>query len=273
MVMRSRTAAVSWLATGVIVALAIGAAGRVAARPAVVQVVLNPSRDTYLGQGVGSAQDASKELQTGWVYTTRGREFRAYLEFPLDPALHPVEGLIGAELWLYPDGPPQSSQIAATFVVRTMSEPFAEGRVAPMWFAADDPTVEVEIDRDIEWKKFNVRDHVLDMLRLPDESCGFEVSGKNQTDNTRWDFLSREGAGPASAGGTQPRLVLYFRDTAFVTPSVTPIDTWAPTASATRTPTVATPATATATASALPTATLEAPSAEPVLLPRVLRRD
>jgi len=236
------------------------------ARPALVEMVLNPTRDTYLGQNVGSAQDTAKELQVGWMYTTRGREFRAYLEFPLDPAKHPAAALAGAELWLYPEEPPRTSQIAATFVVRTMTEPFAEGRVAPLWFAAGEPSVERMLDREIEWKRFPVREHVLAILRAPDAAHGFEVSGKNQTDNTRWDFWSREGAEP-HPGGLQPRLVLHFRDDAFPSPTPTPTRTADVTATTEATVPPST-ATADATEAPSPTATQEpAPDPSPTAGP------
>jgi hypothetical protein len=248
------------------------------ARPATDQVVLNPSRDTYLGQGVGSAQDSSSELQAGWVYTTRGREFRTYLEFPLDADLYPPAALVAAELWLYPEEQPQTSQIVATFVVRTMSEPFAEGRVAPAWFSAGDPTVEREIGRTWEWKKFSVKEHVLAILEQPDKAFGFAVSGKEQTDNTRWDFISLEGGQSYAVDGTQPRLLLYFRTGTLATStplaSATPTDTatTAPTQTATVAPSAASSSTATRPATATSTATPIVDLAGKVFLPRVSAR-
>lgn len=254
-----------------VLAVVLGAAWvatRADARPQTVRVVLNPTRDTFLGQGVGAAQDTAAELQAGWVYTTRGREFRTYLEFPLDPAAHPVEGLVGAQLWLYPEEEPRTSQIAATFVVRTMAEPFAEGRVAPTWFAAGDPSVELMIDRTMDWKTFEVRELVAEMLRAPERAHGFEISGKEMRDDTRWDFLSREGDSPYPEG-RQPRLVLFFRDDALPSPTSGTTPTASP--SATPPPDTATPtepSPPTATASPTPTQLPETPS---LFLPRALR--
>lgn len=244
------------------------------ARPQTVRIVLNPTRDTFLGQGVGAAQDTAAELQTGWVYTTRGREFRSYLEFPLDPARHPADGLVGAQLWLYPEEEPRTSQIAATFVVRTMAEPFAEGRVAPSWFAAGDPSVEMMIDRTMDWKTFEVRELVAEMLRAPDQAHGFEISGKEMRDDTRWDFLSREADSPYPEG-KQPRLILFFRDDALPSPTTGTTPTASPSATPppdTATPTAQPPPTATPapTRPSSPTPT-RVPETPALYLPRTLR--
>jgi hypothetical protein len=271
------------LATALVTIAAVALTRSLAdARPATVEVVLNPSWDTYLSQSEGAAKDAATELQAGWIYTTRGREARTYLAFPLDPRQHPPDGLLSAELWLWPEEPPHTSQIVAAFVVSTMTEAPEEGRVAPRWFASGAPSLEVGLDRSLEWKRFVVRDMVLQMLRNPSRAHGFAISGKNPMDDTRWDFVSMEGD-EAYPAGNQPRLVLYFRDdalptatsnvtaTATDTPSQTPTASRTPTvtwASATPTPPVGTaPATAPATS---PVATVGTP--EPALLPIAQRR-
>jgi hypothetical protein len=245
----------------------------VAARPARVEIALYPTRDTYLGQGRSSAQDASMELQAGWVYETRGAEFRTYLEFPLDAAQHPVDSLIGAELRLYPEEVPETSEVFSSLVVRTMSEPFAPGRIAPSWFASGDPTVQIDgVFPDKTVKRFNVREHVDAILREPDEHFGFEVAGVEMRGNSRWDFYSVEGGVPERAGyDARPRLVLMFRDDAFATP--TPTGTAPPTEAPTAAASATTAPTAVPTRTASPTATRPAtvaPGAD-LFLPRVLR--
>jgi len=163
------------------------AASRAAARPDAVQIVLNPDRDTFLGESVGRAQDGAADISTGWVYTTRTRQYRAYLHFPLDPARHPATGLLQAELWLLPRGKPETSQLAANFRVQTLTEALVDGRVAPNWFAAGDPSVEQSLDTvRVEWKVFRIRDMVIEMLNNPGGGHGFAITGVERAPPICW---------------------------------------------------------------------------------------
>jgi hypothetical protein len=262
------------LVLGATALVAIAATTGATARPTSVQIVLNPDADTFLAQGTGRAQDGAADISTGWIYTVRTREFRAYLHFPLDPARHPPAGLLQAELWLYPRNI-ATSQMSANFRVQSMTEALVPGRVAPDWFSAGEPSVELALDAvRMDWKVIRVRDMVLEMLRNPSVNHGFAISGSGAQDNTRFDFMSREGADPYPTGN-QPRLVLAFSDDAFPTPTRQATDT--PVPSSTRPPTETPAGTATATPTLVPsstattsaTSTLTPPPA--IVLPRLLR--
>lgn len=254
----------------------------VAARPATVEVVLNPDKDTYMGEAVGSPMDGSSVIMTGWMHTARYREYRAYLHFPLDPEQHPASGLVRAELWLYPNRETEAVAPVAAFRARVMTEAFVDGRTAPRWFTAGDPSIERELDtRSVTWKTFPVKDHVLAMLGDPTRNHGFEIAGVDPSDSTKFDFISREGAQPYP-NGRQPRLVLTFRDDAFPTPtqpvSATPTPSITPTPVP---PTTPPPPTATAQDTATPTATdVPTPTVPPtrppgtrIYLPHAVRAD
>lgn len=203
----------------------------VAAAPHLVEIVLNPDRDTYLAENVPRPQGAAGELRVGFL---RRVEHRAYLHFPLDPALHPPAGLDAAELWLYPEQLPNTGGFGTELQVRTLISPFNDASSYPPFLAAGEPGVVKRISTEvIAWKRFNVTRLAAEALADPGAYHGFEVSGTNPADEVRVDFVSREGD-EAYPQGNQPRLVLQFLSSAF--PSPTPAESPTATAGATATP-------------------------------------
>jgi len=226
------------------------------AAQASVEIVLNPDADTYLGDS--NSRDDSDKLLTGWVYAARPREHRAYLRFPLDPELHPPAGLLRARLMLYPVERPDTSTLLAVFSVRPMMEPLIAGRKATNWFLSGGEPVDRQLSKDaLDWKTWEVTDMVRAMLERPEQAYGFEISGKEPQDDTRWAFVSSEGGGEPYPDGHQPQLSMMFAADAF--PS--------PTSDATRTPKPTVTPSATTTPEATPT---PSPTATPTRTPAVM---
>jgi hypothetical protein len=202
-----------------------------------VEIVLNPIADTYLGDA--HARDTSEKLLTGWVYASRPREHRAYVNFPLDPEKHPPAGLRRAQLMLYPGERPDTSTLLSVFRVRRMVEPLAAGRKGTNWFAVTGDGVERQLDtQSISWKTWTVTDLVQAMLNDAERAYGFEISGKEPQDDTRWSFVSSDGGGEPYPVGLQPQLVMQFDGNAFPTPTSDATRTPKPTVTPSATPTV-----------------------------------
>jgi len=244
---------------------AAGAAGRAPAGPATVERVLNPVRDTYLARGESSRNGSATAVRAGFWHLV---EHRAYVEFGLDPSLHPPGGLISAELWLRPAQLPNTAVTSSVVRVARLMQTLATDPGYPPWLLAGEPSVVANLDTTTrDWKRFNVTAIVRQILADPANGFGFEVTGPSSQDNTRWDFISLEGGAPVSQDGDQPRLVLRFTDSAFPSPTPTVTDTPTPTASPTATdtpPASATPEPATPS----PTPTAPPPALH---LPRLLR--
>lgn len=218
--------------------LAVAPQPTAAQRP--VEIVLNPSADTYLGDS--NSRDDAEKLLAGWVYAARPREHRAYVSFPLDPELHPPDGLRRAELLLHPAERPDTSTLLSVFRVRRMMEPLAPGRKSTNWFLVSGDGAERQLAKDsTSWKKWTVTELVLEMLQNPDEAYGFEISGKEPQDDTRWAFVSSEGGGAPYPDGQQPHLIMQFQADAFPSPTSDATRTPKPTVTPSVTPTYPTP--------------------------------
>ncbi len=204
--------------------------------PGQTQITLFADLDTYVGNGVNGSQGAASELRTGW---RRRAENRTYIHFPLDPALHPRDGLDRAQLWLYPEQLPGTGPFQAEFRVQTLLAPFtADVRYPPFLPGGEPSTAALLNTEQLAWKQFTVTALVRTALRDIAEYHGFEVLSVLPDDDVRFDFVSTEGA--PSREGNAPRLVMDFARNAFpsATPTVTPTPTVTLTPEASLTPAV-----------------------------------